>query len=389
MLSKIAPLTGADEFLNHQIVNTHSAVFTADHSWTEKIWFTVMRKDGALQADFGIGKYTNRNIIDGFAGVQIGTTQHTVRASRVLRPALEDMAVGPLTYEVIEPFRQLRIALAPNAAQPISFDLVFTDRLPAFFEGPDQVVAGGRVVSDLLRYHQSGTVSGWIEVSGERHEVKPEEWFGFRDHSWGVREHVGLDPADLVPNDLAPTAASKAGKPYPFNWLVSHIDRPDGTAYELAYYFRDFGGEGRPDFFTGHISESDGRQIPLLRVVPEITYRASDKGMLRGRIYALLGGKGRELEERVFEVEVINPEMGFRLQPGMYGAWKGQLHGSYKGENFLDGETVEDVNNPEHVATNYRWQIRDRPMRIREGDNTGFANVESIIIGDYPGVTIE
>ena len=75
MLSKIAPLTGADEFFNHQIVNTHAAVGTAELSWTEKVWFTVMRKDGTLQADFGLGKYANRNIMDGFAGVQIGTTQ--------------------------------------------------------------------------------------------------------------------------------------------------------------------------------------------------------------------------------------------------------------------------------------------------------------------------
>ena len=388
MLSKIAPLTGADEFFNHQIVNTHAAVGTAELSWTEKVWFTVMRKDGTLQADFGLGKYANRNIMDGFAGVQIGTTQRTVRASRVLRPALEAMAVGPMAFEVIEPYRKVRIELAANAAQPISYDLTFTDRLPAFFEGPDMVIASGRLVSDVIRYHQAGTVSGWIEIEGVRHAVNPDEWFGFRDHSWGVREHVGLDPADLVPGNLAPTAGSKAGKPYHFNWFVSQLERPDGSAYELAYYFRDFGAEGQPDFFTGHISEADGTQIPLLRVVPEITYRASDKAVMHGRIYALLGGKGRALEERVFEIEAINPDMGFRLQPGMYGAWKGQIHGSFKGEDFLDGECVEDVNNPEIVAANYRWQIRDRPLRIREGANTGFANVESIIIGDYPGVTM-
>ena len=187
MLTKIAPLTGADEFFNHQIVNTHAAVGTADLSWTEKVWFTLVSKDGSLQADFGLGKYANRNIMDGFAGVQHGTTQRTVRASRVLRPALEQMAVGPLSFEVIEPYRQLRIAVAANAAQPFSYDLTFTDRLPAFFEGPDMVIASGRLVSDVLRYHQAGTVSGWIEIEGQRYDVNPEEWFGFRDHSWGVR----------------------------------------------------------------------------------------------------------------------------------------------------------------------------------------------------------
>jgi hypothetical protein len=389
MVPTISTLTGADEALNHQIVNTHSAVVTPDRSWAEKIWFTLARKDGALQADFGLGKYPNRNVLDGFAGVQHGDNQRTVRASRVLRPGLEDMAVGPIRYEVIEPFRKIRLTLAENTVQPLKLDLTFTDRLPAFFEGRDVVLAQGRTASDVIRYHQAGTVSGWIEIGGERIAVEPDDWFGFRDHSWGVREHVGLDPADLVPADLAPTAQDKdrAGKPYHFNWAVSQLTRPDGSRYEIAYYFRDFGGEGRPDFFTGFINEADGRQTQLLRVVPELTYRKADKAIMGGRLYALHGGKGRALVERVFEVEAIDPGMGFRLLPGLYGNWKGQIHGSFKGENYLDGECVEDANNPENTAANYRWQIRDRPLRIREGEAAGFANIESIIIGDYPGVT--
>ena len=382
----IAPLTGADENLNHQIVNTHSAVVTADRSWAEKIWFTLMRKDAQLQANFGIGKYPNRNVLDGFAGIQSGLQQRTVRASRVLRPNIDEMAVGPLRYEVIEPFRKLRLTLAENTAQPLQFDLTWSDRLPAFFEGRDVVIANGRTASDVIRYHQAGTVSGWIQIDGERIAVEPGDWFGFRDHSWGIREHVGLDPADLVPGDIAPTGADKTGKPYHFNWVNTQLVRPDGSAYELAYYFRDFGGEGRPDFFTGHISEADGRQTQILRIVPELKYRKRDKALMGGRLYALVAGKGRETHERVFEIEAINPEMGFRLLPGMYGPWKGQIHGSFKGADFLDGECVENVNDAELIA-NYRWQIRDRPIRIREGDAAGYGDVESIIIGDYPGVT--
>jgi len=44
------------------------------------------------------------------------------------------------------------------------------------------------------------------------------------------------------------------------------------------------------------------------------------------------------------------------------------------------------VNNPEKLAETYRWQIRDRPVRIREGDNAGYGDMESIILGEYPGV---
>jgi hypothetical protein len=386
MIPTIGPLTDADEFLNHQIVNTHAVVGSADRAWTEKVWFMLARKDGSLQASFGLGKYANRNILDGFAGVQIGTQQRTIRASRVLRPDLEAMAVGPLSYDVLEPFKMLRLCCAANDAQPISFDLTFIAAMPAFFENRDTVIASGRTASDVIRYHQAGTVSGWVEIDGKRHQVDPEAWFGFRDHSWGVREHVGKDPDDLVPGHAGATGGSKAGGAYHFNWVVSQIARPDGSLYDVAWYFRDFGGDGPPDFFTGSINEADGSQTAILHLYPEIAYREQDKGAMSGTITAILAGKGKSTEERVFTIEAIDPEMGFRLLPGMYGEWKGALHGSFKGEDFLDGECIDDVNNPKK-AENYRWQIRDRPIRISEGENSGFGDMESIILGQYPGVT--
>lgn len=388
MVPTIAELTGADEFFTHQIVNTHAAVGTAEHAWTEKAWFTLMRKDAQMQISFGLGKYANRNIMDGFAGVQIGTQQRTVRASRVLSQAPGDMGVGPLGYEVIDPLNSIRLTLAENTAQPLRFELTFQASMPAFFEKRDVVVHLGRMASDVIRFHQAGTVSGWIEIDGARHEVNSDEWYGFRDRSWGIREHVGLEPADLAPTGVAATGGNKAGGDYHFNWLVSKIDRPDGTSYDLAYYFRDLGGDGPPDFFSGYINESDGTQIPILHLYPEIDYRGSDKGAMRGTVTAVLAGKGKSTVERTFEIEAINPEMGFRLLPGMYGAWKGQMHGSFKGENFLDGECVDDVNNSQKTTENYRWQIRDRPVRIREGENSGYGDMESIILGDYPGVRL-
>ena len=124
-----------------------------------------------------------------------------------------------------------------------------------------------------------------------------------------------------------------------------------------------------------------------MQVYPELTYRESDHGVLGGKIYVMMRGDGRDTIERVFEVEALNPEMGFRLNPAMYGAWKGQIHGAFKGEDFLDGDCVEDVNNPEKFAANRRWEIRDRPLRIREGDAVGYANIESIVIGDWPAAT--
>ena len=99
----IGPLRGADEGLNHQIVDTFATVAESDYAWTEKIWVSIARTDGSVQVDFGLGKYHNRGIIDGFGGVSRGREQWTVRGSRELRSAPEETAVGPIVYEVVEP----------------------------------------------------------------------------------------------------------------------------------------------------------------------------------------------------------------------------------------------------------------------------------------------
>ena len=78
-MNDIGFLTGLDEGLNHQIVDTFSAVATSEQSWTEKIWSAIVRKDGSLGIDFGLGRYHNRGVMDGWAAVSRGSQQWTVR----------------------------------------------------------------------------------------------------------------------------------------------------------------------------------------------------------------------------------------------------------------------------------------------------------------------
>ena len=73
-------LVPEDELLTHQIVDTFATVSQSDPSWTEKIWTIAHARDNSLQVVLGIGKYTNRGVFDGAAGVCRGTEQWTVRA---------------------------------------------------------------------------------------------------------------------------------------------------------------------------------------------------------------------------------------------------------------------------------------------------------------------
>ncbi|HEV7758860.1 MAG TPA: hypothetical protein VGO78_07720, partial [Acidimicrobiales bacterium] len=78
------PLLAADEALTHQIAATFGRVAQSDRAWTEKVWVMAAAADGSVSVAFGLGKYTNRNVMDAFAGISMGTQQWTVRASRRL-----------------------------------------------------------------------------------------------------------------------------------------------------------------------------------------------------------------------------------------------------------------------------------------------------------------
>jgi hypothetical protein len=375
----IGVLRGADETLNHQIVDTFATVAESDLSWTEKIWTSIARTDGSLQLDFGLGKYHNRGIIDGFGGISRGREQWTVRGSRELDSAPEDTAVGPVRYEIVEPLRQVRVRLEPNDVQPISFDVVLSGVTAPFFEERNLVRnrRTGRVDVDVIRYHQGGWASGAVTVGGETHEVRPEDWFGFRDHSWGVRQSVGAAPPDLIRgNSTSAPHATKGG----MKWTPAFLRRPDGSYYEMAVFV----AEGLWGYTSAYVNDADGTQLRVRRAEPRIEYDPRTR-FVRGGELRLTMDSG---EERVIEVEALG-DSGFFLKTAGYGSWAGHIHGAWKGPLHVDGEDIPDCWDEEHVRS--LGQFRDTPVRVRDGDAVGHGIMESIISGVWPelGLTAE
>ena len=194
MPNPLGVLGPADERFDHQIADTFATVGVSDPSWTEKVCAMVAKRDGSLQLGFGMGKFTNRNVLDGYAGLSRGVEQVTVRASRRLFPQPDLTSVGPIHYEVLEPMQSVRFALEANSCQALSFEWIYEAVLPPVTEERTHMRAplGYRISADLVRYHQIGTASGWIEIDGDRHEISSDEWVSTRDHSWGVRYDVCL-----------------------------------------------------------------------------------------------------------------------------------------------------------------------------------------------------
>ncbi len=179
---------------------------------------------------------------------------------------------------------------------PIAFEWIFEAAVPAHLERRDvqRSRRGYRVDAEVLRYHQIGVASGWVEVDGTRTELSEDAWFSTRDHSWGVRQDVGLPPTDVEggtrPDDLS----------FRFSWSPMLLERPDGTRYAIHHqhrHLRVMGYEER--MFEGGIEHPDGRVEPFAALVPDLTYDPVNRRVLGGTLHATMAdGSDRPITRR-------------------------------------------------------------------------------------------
>jgi hypothetical protein len=368
----VAPLLAGDEGFTHQIADTFAAVGSSDLSWTEKVCAMAAAKDGSLQLGFGLGKYTNRNVMDGYAGISRRVEQMTVRASRRLDGAPETTVIGPIRYEVLEPLTTVRFALDSNPAQPVSFEWTFTAVVPPLVEDRTHMRRGYRVISDLVRYHQIGQASGWVEIDGDRTEITPENWVSTRDHSWGVRTDVGLPVEDLEPGDPL------AGMSFRMIWSPIAMERPDGSRYGIFLHYQIFQGPGfiHKHVIMGGIEHPDGRYERFSDLEPELTFDPGNRRLRGGHMHATMA----DGTVRALGIEVVS-DTGFHLGAGLYFGFDGHHHGQWRGNLHVEGERIADCTEP---ATARRLhQIRDTVIRVTDpvGGGEGWGNCQPIITG--------
>ena len=382
-MSSPGPLLAADEQLIHQHPSTFARVSQSDRSWTEKVWATAAAMDGSLNLSFGLGKYVNRDVLDAFAGVSRGTEQWTVRGSRKLSTAPEATAVGPITYEVLDPLARVRIALEENDIVPIAFDVVIEGVVPPVVEEQEVHTSRSRyrIDADVVRFHQAGLASGWVSVDGTRVAIGPDSWVGSRDRSWGVRYSVGAPLADVEPT---PMPAGTAGI---FLWMPATMFSEGRRPYALHVYRQRFSGPGwSTGSVQGGIELASGRRIPFTTIESDLRFEDANRRLLGGTIRCGVAGD----ETKTFSVTPLS-DTGFHLGAGLYGGWQGHFHGEYRGELVVDGEHIVDCHLPE-VARDLH-QHRDCPVRIEDpatGD-WGIGSLQSGVVGAHPelGLTEE
>lgn len=216
-------ITPADDYPLHQ----SSRPFRdpgADRNLYDRFFFCGYPTSSSGTERFGetyfavaFGQYPGRNVMDAAFSLVRHGRQRNVRGSRLLGDDRLDLCVGPVTVEIVEPLKQLRVRIDASEAG-IAAELVFTARGPAFEEPHYRFAPGFLTTFDITRLTQNGTWAGWIEHDGERIDLEPASWFGTRDRSWGSRGVGGREP------NLAPDGPGPA-----FYWLWSPLNFPDAN----------------------------------------------------------------------------------------------------------------------------------------------------------------
>ncbi len=366
-------LVPSDEGFNHQITETFATVSQSDRSWTEKVCGSIFKTDGSLQIGWGLGKYTNRNVMDGYIGISRGKEQWTVRASRMLFPEPDTTAVGPIHYEVVEPLKKIRLRLEENESQPIACDVVLhCNVLPPFMENHEhrRQVFGFRTETDLCRYHQVGKAEGWLMIDGEHHEINSEQWFCTRDHSWGIRYDVGIEPIDLMPG------IDRSQFPLQFLWSPMHFVKDDGSEYSMHHFYLDINVAGYDYTFHGGLEMPDGTRTPFKDMSPDLRFDPVNRRLLGGQLHFI----EQDDSTRTLDIEVVS-DTGFQLGAGLYFGYKDQHHGSWRGELHVDGDYIADCSTRENAEELH--QLRDCIIRINDNGTIGYANYQTIVHGEW------
>ncbi|MGV0836439.1 hypothetical protein [Mycolicibacterium thermoresistibile] len=366
-------LTPHDELMCHQLPTTFDHVSQSDLRWTERVVVYGFDPQTLTSVMTGLARYPNRNVTDAYAMVTVDGRAHVVRTSREISAAVDGLAswqVGGYRYEVLEPLRRVRAALAPGEGLALDVDFVGTfdcyEQAPAFFRDR------GRVDEDARRFYQVGQASGAIML-GDREIQIDDRWHFGRDHSWGVRRGGG--GGDLPETSVLQPRTIPEGVLY-FMGIFEFEDR-------LVHFAQRETADGEVFQYEGellHPSSTGKPSQPVTRVAHDFTFR-DDLRVISGGQVTIHTADGAS------DTITITPLTDFWPGFAGYDEYRGYASGHWRGPSYVDSFVV-DTTDPAEVGK--VSMLSETFCRVRCGDAVGHGLVEMVFVGrneryGYPG----
>jgi hypothetical protein len=172
-----------------------------DWLWRESLYFSFHDTSGRVGGMTTIGVRPNQDRVEGFSAIFLDAHQvlfyPTERRLEEGKAGL--LSVPGIAYEMLTPLQKWRFEVSadfseidpyqfaqgvqqPKITIPARFDLTFDALSPAYeFLAQDMELLSGR----SRHFEQNGHIEGKVAV-GDR--IFAVTGFGFRDHSWGIRD---------------------------------------------------------------------------------------------------------------------------------------------------------------------------------------------------------
>ena len=142
-------ITKADDYPIHQTPDPIAVSYNRNQY--DRYFFNGFSADGSLAFAAAFGVYPHLGVMDGALAVSVDGVQHNVRVSRHIVDAERmDTTVGPLSVDVVEPLKVVRVRLDANEGG-IEADLTFTGRLALMEEPRQRMIHDGKCHMDITR----------------------------------------------------------------------------------------------------------------------------------------------------------------------------------------------------------------------------------------------
>ncbi len=358
-------LTLHDDYPLHQTTDPIAHPSTTDLNYYDRYFFNGFSRDGDLFFAVAMGLYPNRRVLDASLSVVRDGRLVSLHASRLAPAERSETRVGPLSIEVVEPMRLLRVRCAANQSG-LECDLLFRARTSAIEEPRMTLAHEGRLLMNTTRFTQFGSWEGSLRVDGTAVDVAAERVLGVRDRSWGIRP-------------VGERSAGAPGPPPQFFWLWAPLHFDDRCT--LLGVCED--GEGRVTHAGGAVAPVYGspEQVPataasgierMASVAHRIRWQPGTRRSASAEIE--LVPHGAAALSISLEPLLCFPMVGIGYTHPEWG------HGLWKGEEAVAAESWKldelDPLDPRHIHV-------QQLCRARAGDREGVGVLEQLVIGPH------
>jgi len=181
--------TKLDERFAHQIPEPFPKTLLFHPDWRESLFFILHERETPGDVlILTLAHFPSRQEMDSLQLGRVGDSPVMARHVRKVDGDQDDFQVGPITIDIVEPLQRVRLVAAPSSATPVSFEIMFSARTAPYQLRRGTMKAKHEVIWDQSHMFQSGTYNGTYTRDGKTHQIN--NWWGQRDHSWGVRSHA-------------------------------------------------------------------------------------------------------------------------------------------------------------------------------------------------------